>query len=44
MKRMIYQVAVGKQSKLYEYCIQSVANYCNKYNMTHIVQRESYKN
>ena len=40
MKRMIYQVAVGKQSKLYEYCIQSVANYCNKYNMTHIVQRE----
>ena len=28
MKRMIYQVAVGEQSKLYEYCIQSVANYC----------------
>ena len=37
---MIYQVAVGSQSKLYEHCIQSVANYCNKYNMTHIVQRE----
>ena len=40
MKRMVYQVAVGKQSTLYEHCIQSVANYCNKYNMTHIVQRE----
>ena len=42
MKRMIQRAAVGEQSKLYEYCIQSVANYCNKYNMTHIVQRESY--
>ena len=30
-------VAVGKQSKLYEHCIQSVADYCNKYSMTHIV-------
>jgi hypothetical protein len=40
MKRMVYQVAVGKQSTLYEHCIQSVANYCNKYSMTHIVQRE----
>ena len=40
MKRMVYQVAVGAQSKLYEHCIQSVANYCNKYNMKHIVQRE----
>ena len=37
---MIYQVAVGQQSKLYEHCIQSVADYCNKYNMKHIVQRE----
>ena len=40
MRRMVYQVAVGKQSTLYEHCIQSVANYCNKYSMTHIVQRE----
>ena len=40
MKRMIYQVAVGAQSNLYEHCIQSVANYCNKYNMKHIVQRQ----
>ena len=31
MDRMIYQVAVGKQSNLYEHCIKSVANYCKKY-------------
>ena len=37
---MIYQVAVGKQSNLYEHCIKSVANYCKKYNIKHIVQTE----
>ncbi|MBJ33227.1 MAG: hypothetical protein CMC89_00710 [Flavobacteriaceae bacterium] len=40
MNRMIYQVAVGKQSNLYEHCIKSVANYCKKYNIKHIVQTE----
>ena len=40
MDRMIYQVAVGKQSNLYEHCIKSVANYCKKYNLKHIVQTE----
>ena len=40
MKRMIYQVAVGKPSKLYETCIQSVQYYCRLHNIEHIVQRE----
>ena len=40
MKRMIYQVAVGKQSNLYQHCIQSVKDYCLKYNITHIVQND----
>jgi len=39
MKRMIYQVAVGTPSKLYTHCIESVANYCKKYNIDHYVQR-----
>lgn len=38
MKRMIYQVAVGSQSKLYQHCINSVRNYCNKYGIDHVVQ------
>lgn len=40
MKQMIYQVAVGPKSKLYEHCIESVANYCKKYGIEHIVQRQ----
>lgn len=40
MNRMIYQVAVGPQSRLYEHCIQSVADYCEKHDIDHIVQRE----
>ena len=40
MKQMIYQVAVGPKSKLYEHCIDSVANYCKKYGIEHIVQRQ----
>ena len=39
MKQMIYQVCLGKPSKLYEHCIQSVAEYCERYNIDHIVQR-----
>lgn len=38
MKRMIYQVAVGKQSELYKHCIASVSRYCAKYKISHIVQ------
>src|SRR5210317_1495404 len=40
MKRLVYQVSVGKPSKLYQYCIESVAEHCKKYNIEHIVQRE----
>lgn len=39
MKRLIYQVYVGKRSKLYDHCTESVADYCKKYNIDHIVQR-----
>jgi hypothetical protein len=39
LKRLIYQVAVGTPSKLYKHCIESVSNYCEKYNISHIVQR-----
>ena len=37
MNRMIFQVAVGPQSKLYEHCIESVKNYCEKHDITHHV-------
>lgn len=40
MKRMIYQVAVGKQSNLYTHCIKSVSTYCAKYDISHIVQTD----
>ena len=42
MKQLIYQVCVGesKNSKLYKHCIQSVADYCEKHGIEHIVQRE----
>lgn len=40
IKRLVYQVAVGKPSALYEHCIESVAHYCAKYDIDHIVQRE----
>lgn len=40
MRRMIFQVAVGKPSALYERCIQSVADYCEKYDITHYVLRK----
>ena len=38
--KLIYQVAVGPQSKLYEHCIQSVADYADRIGAAHIVQRE----
>lgn len=41
MKRLIYQVSLGRQSesKLYEYCIESVSQYCQKHDIVHYVQR-----
>lgn len=40
MKRLIYQVSLGKQSNsaLYKHCIASVAQYCEKHGIEHIVQ------
>ena len=40
MKRLIYQVYVGKQSHLYNHCTNSVAEYCKAHDINHIVQRE----
>jgi len=39
---MIYQVCLGQQknSKLYRFCIQSVAQYCEKYDIKHVIQTE----
>ena len=39
MKRMIYQVCVGKRSTLYNHCVESVAQYCKAHNIEHIVQK-----
>jgi len=38
MKRLIYQVYVGKKSNLYDTCIKSVKDYCDKHYIEHIVQ------
>lgn len=40
MSNLVYQVAVGPANPLYEYCIDSVAQYCNRIGADHIVQRE----
>jgi hypothetical protein len=41
MKRLIYQVQLGKESnsKLYKECIQSVDHFCQKHDIEHYVQR-----
>ena len=39
MSRLIYQVAVGQPSKLYEHCINSVKDYCDRHDIEHLVQR-----
>jgi hypothetical protein len=39
-RNLIYQVAVGKPSKLYEHCMQSVDDYCKKYHIDYIRQTE----
>ena len=38
MKRLIYQVSIGKPSKLYDACIESVSKYCERHDIEHIVQ------
>ena len=38
MKTLVYQVSVGKPSKLYKHCINSVKSYCEKYGFDHYVQ------
>jgi hypothetical protein len=40
MKRLIYQVYVGNKSNLYDWCVQSVADYCDRHGIDHIVQRQ----
>ena len=40
MKYMIYQVYLGSESNLYNFCTDSVKNYCKKYNIDYIVQKE----
>ena len=37
MNRLIYQVSVGKPSKLYQHCIRSVHHYCERHGIKHIV-------
>lgn len=37
---LIYQVYIGKQSNLYDHCIESVSRYAKKHGFEHIVQRE----
>jgi len=39
MKRLIYQVYVGKRSKLYDHCTESVKNYCKHHGIDYEVQR-----
>lgn len=39
MKRLIYQVYLGKRSKLYDHCVSSVADYCKVHGIDHVVQR-----
>jgi hypothetical protein len=38
MKTLVYQVAVGKPSKLYKHCVESVKQYCEKHGFDHHVQ------
>jgi hypothetical protein len=40
MKKLIYQVYLGNRNNLYDECVNSVKNYCLKYNIDHIVQTE----
>ena len=40
MKFMIYQVYLGSESNLYNFCTDSVKKYCQRYNIDYIVQKE----
>jgi len=42
MKRLVYQVKVGENSdsKLYNFCIESVKEYCRVHNIDHFVQTQ----
>jgi len=39
MKKLIYQVYLGKRSKLYDHCVASVAAYAKRIGADHVVQR-----
>ena len=41
MKKLIYQVCIGQaqNSEMYKHCIESVANYCERLDIEHVVQR-----
>ena len=39
-KRVIYQVYVGKKSKLYDHCVDSVHEYCKVHGIEHVVQTQ----
>lgn len=38
MKRLIYQVYVGKKSRLYDFCTESVRTYCKKFDIDYVCQ------
>jgi len=40
MKRLIYQVYVGKRSKLYDHCVKSVQDYCEKNGIDYHIQTQ----
>ena len=40
MRRLVYQVSVGNPPAFYADCIASVARYCDRYDLEHIVQTE----
>lgn len=39
-KRVIYQVYVGRRSRLYDHCVESVKDYCKVHNIEHVVQKQ----
>ena len=40
MNRLIYQVYVGKRSKLYDFCTESVKQYCDRFAIDHYVLKQ----
>ena len=39
-KRVIYEVYVGKRSRLYDHCVESVKDYYKAHNIEHVVQKQ----